>query len=57
MEDAVRLYQQHHQTVGHAARTIEWHQERLDRFYAFLQSRKYPTDVTAIRAPHLREWR
>lgn len=56
MQDAIRQYQQHHSTEGHRASTIQWHRERLGRFYQFLHDRGYPTDVTDLRAAHLREF-
>lgn len=54
MHDAIRQYQQHHSTEGHSASTIQWHNERLGRFYTFLHDRGLPTDVEDLRAPHLR---
>jgi site-specific recombinase XerD len=56
VQDAFRLYLQHHRAESHAASTVEWHEERLGRFYAFLQARGYPTDLNAVRAPHLRDF-
>jgi len=53
MSDAIPQY---HQAEGHSPTTVEWHQERRDRFYAFLIQRGYPTALDAIRAQHLREF-
>lgn len=56
MRDAFRLFMQHQRTQGHAPSTLEWHEERLGRFLAFLEDRGHPTSLGAIRAPHLRDF-